>query len=293
MLPENPRTRLPRRFRRELSSPRRTRQAEIWLRPLTTYTWQANPVREPSNADVVRNVENLEAEFPVAAKHRAMLQALGSQFVYAKTLPGGDGRQLGVALARFSGAIEAAFGITREVMFFYSPFYDLQIRTFARAKEVLQNLPREATPDLIFFASPDDRLSIKLEDWSTLGFAAIPLENDLDSTPLEFIRLLRDHVYARDLFYETTPVRGDKFFGRKALLQELKDDIVNQRVSGIFGLRKSGKTSVLQQVGELLSSSSLITVFIDLEVLPSPPEDPTEIVHQDTRLSNQGEVARL
>lgn len=244
--------------------------------PATTYTWQANPVRQPFNAEVVRNVESLEAEFPVASRHRAMLQALGSQFVYAKTVPAGDGKQLGVALARFSGAIEAAFGITREVMFFYTPFYDLQIRTFTRAKEVLQNLPREATPDLIFFASPDDRLSIKLEDWSNLGFAAIPLRSDLESTPLEMIRLLRDHVYARDLFYETTPVRGDKFFGRKALLQELKDDIGNQRVSGIFGLRKSGKTSVLQQVGDLLSSRSLATVFVDLEVLPSPPEDPTE-----------------
>ena len=244
--------------------------------PATTYTWQANPVREPSNSDVVRNVETLEAEFPVAAQHRAMLQALGSQFVYAKTVPAGDGKQLGVALARFSGAIEAAFGITREVMFFYSPFYDLQIRTFTRAKEILQNLPREATPDLVFFASPDDRMTIKLGDWSTLGFSAIPLQSNLDSTPLEIIRLLRDHVYARDLFYETTPVRGDKFFGRKALLQELKDDIVNQRVSGIFGLRKSGKTSVLQQVGELLDSNSLVTVFVDLEVLPSPPEDPTE-----------------
>lgn len=244
--------------------------------PATTYTWQANPVRKPSNEDVVRNVDSLETEFPVAAQHRAMLQALGSQFVYAKNVPGGDGKQVGVALARFSGAIEAAFGITREVMFFYSPFYDLQIRTFARAKKMLQNLPREATPDLVFFASPDDRLSIKLEDWSNLGFAAIPLPNGPDFAPIEMIRLLRDHVYARDLFYETTPVHGDKFFGRKPLLQELKDDIVNQRVSGIFGLRKSGKTSVLQQIGELLITSSMVTVFVDLEVLPSPPDDPTE-----------------
>lgn len=263
------------RAARHVESASRPKQNPL-ATPATTYTWQANPVREPSNADVVRNVESLEAEFPIAAHHRALLQALGSQFVYAKTVPAGDGKQVGVALARFSGAIEAAFGITREVMFFYSPFYDLQIRTFTWAKQVLQSLPREATPDLIFFSSPDDRMSIKLGDWSTLGFSAIPLEHDLDSTPLELIRLLRDHVYARDLFYETTPVRGDKFFGRKTLLQELKDDILNQRVSGIFGLRKSGKTSVLQQVGEVLSSGSLVTVFIDLEVLPSPPEDPTE-----------------
>ena len=115
-------------------------------------------------------------------------------------MPGDERKRIGYALARFSGAIESAFGITREVMFFYSPFYDLQIRTFARAKQILQNLPREVTPDKIFFFSPDDRLTIKLEDWSNLGFSAIPLVSTLGNSPLEIIRLLRDHVYARDLF---------------------------------------------------------------------------------------------
>lgn len=243
--------------------------------PATTYTWQANPVKEPTNANTVRKVAELESAFPVAAQHRQMLQALGSQFVYANVVTGRDDKKMGYALARFSGAIEAAFGITREVMFFYSPYYDLQIRTFSRAKEILASLSREATPDLIFFASPDDRLTIKLEDWSVLGFTAIPLANELTAEPLQLVSLLRDYVYARDLFYETTPVRGERFFGRKTLMQELRDDIENQRVSGVFGLRKSGKTSVLQQLAEILRSPSLIPVFVDLEILPSPPDDPT------------------
>ncbi len=232
-------------------------------------------MKEPSNAATVRKVAELETAFPEAAKHRSMLQALGSQFVYANVVMVRDDKQLGYALARFSGAIEAAFGITREVMLFYSPYYDLQIRTFAKAKELLAGLPREATPDLIFFSSPDDRLTIKLEDWSVLGFTAIPLSNQLTSEPLELVSLLRDYVYARDLFYETTPVRGERFFGRKTLMQELRDDIENQRVSGVFGLRKSGKTSVLQQLAETLTSSTLVPIFVDLEVLPSPPDDPT------------------
>lgn len=242
--------------------------------PATTLSWQANPVKEPTNQDVIKHVQRLEAVFPEFRKHRTMLQALGSQFVYADVFVTSDDKQCGLALARFSGAIESAFGLTREVLFFYAPYFDLQSRSFKLAKDRLSRLPREVTPDLIFYSCPDDRLTFKLNEWSKLQFTAIPLPLDLDDEPIALISLLRDHIYARDLFYETTPVSGSKFFGRKTLMQELRDDIANQRVSGLFGLRKSGKTSILLQLAETLGSESLLPVFVDLETLPSPPLDP-------------------
>lgn len=245
------------------------------ITPPTIYTWQANSVAAPRNQEVLGKIAALEKLFPVAAEHRKMLKALGSQFVYAKTFTAPDGKTLGLALARFSGAIEAAFGITREVMFFYTPYRDLQIRTFTWAKEELASLSRDATPDLVLFHAPDERLTIKLEDWSRLTFTAIPLDARLNPDPISLVSLIREHVYARDLFYETTPVRGDRFFGRKTILQELRDDVTNQRVSGLFGLRKSGKTSILLQLAELIESDTWVPVFVDLEVLPSPPSDPT------------------
>jgi hypothetical protein len=257
----------------EPALPAKTAPAEVT--PPTIYTWQANSVAEPRNQEVLGRIAALEKLFPVAAEHRKMLKALGSQFVYAKTFRAPDGKNLGLALARFSGAIEAAFGITREVMFFYTPYRDLQIRTFTWAKEELASLSRGATPDLVLFHSPDERLTIKLEDWSRLAFTAIPLDARLNPDPISLVRLIREHVYARDLFYETTPVRGDRFFGRKTILQELRDDVTNQRVSGLFGLRKSGKTSILLQLAELIESDTSVPVFVDLEVLPSPPSDPT------------------
>ncbi len=251
-----------------------SRPARQSVTPATTLSWQANPVKEPTNEEVLKHVQRLESVFPEARKHRSMLRALGSQFVYADVFVTTDGRQCGLALARFSGAIESAFGLTREVLFFYAPYFDLQSRSFKLAKDRLASLPREVTPDLIFYSCPDDRLTFKLNEWSTLQFTAIPLPTSLDDEPIALISLLRDHIYARDLFYETTPVSGSKFFGRKTLMQELRDDIANQRVSGLFGLRKSGKTSILLQLAETLASESLIPVFIDLETLPSPPTDP-------------------
>ncbi|MHA4875577.1 hypothetical protein ACX0FC_19580, partial [Enterococcus faecium] len=73
-----------------------------------------------------------------------------------------------------------------------------------------------------------------------------------DEDELSLITLLRDYIYARDLFYMTTPVYGASFFGRRTLLQSMRDDVFNQRVTGVFGLRKSGKTSILMQLKEEL-----------------------------------------
>ncbi|MEU6643401.1 hypothetical protein ABZ863_12720 [Saccharomonospora sp. NPDC046836] len=93
----------------------------------------------------------------------------------------------------------------------------------------------------MFFWSSDQRLRVKLDDWNSGAFLAIPLNITDDDGPVGFVSRLRDYIFARDLFYETTPVRGDSFFGRKQLLQNLKDDIEQRRVSGLFGLRKAGK----------------------------------------------------
>lgn len=130
--------------------------------------------------------------------------------------------------------------------------------------------------------SPDQRLRIKLNDWSRPAKLAIPLLID-DEDELSLITLLRDYIYARDLFYMTTPVSGASFFGRRTLLQSMRDDVFNQRVTGVFGLRKSGKTSILMQLKEELQEDKVVTVLMDLEAFPSPPEDPTDDIVSDLR----------
>lgn len=246
--------------------------------------WNAGAVRAPSHEDVLRNVARLVRDFPVAAQHQQALTRLGSQIFYAGPCKVPSFEDSYVALVRFSGAIEAAFGLTREVMFFYSRHKDLQIRTFKAAQKALADLPREVTPDIMFFWAPDPRLREKVDDWSTGGFLTIPLILADPDDPVSFVSLLRDYTFSRDLFYETTPVRGDRFFGRRKLLQSLKDDIQNQRVTGLYGLRKAGKTSVLSQLSEILESPTTVVVLRDLESLPSPPDDPIPELLRDLRL---------
>lgn len=244
-------------------------------------TWNTGAVKPSTHPDTLRNLQRLKREFPVVEDHQEILARLGSQFVYSVAGRVHKFEDCGYALVRFSGAIENAFGLTREVFFFYSPHKDLQIRTFRAAKNALVALEREVTPDMMFLWSPDTRLREKLDDWSSGNFLSIPLTLPDDGDPIAFIKLLRDYVFSRDLFYETTPVQGDRFFGRRRLLQTLRDDIRNQRVAGLFGLRKAGKTSVLSELAQNLTGPDTILILRDLESLPSPPDDPVPILLKD------------
>lgn len=211
-----------------------------------------------------------------------MLAELGSQMVHAQRVSQNGVNRCSLSLVRFSGAIEAAFGLTREVMFFYSPYHDLQIRELEAAKNALRGLKRDVTPDIIFLWSPDVRAQQKLDDWSQGGnLLAIPLASINESDPVALISLLRDFIYARDLFYESTPVRGDRFYGRRQLLQSMRDDVTSQRVVGLFGLRKAGKTSVLSELSRKIADNKRIVILRDLESLPSPPDDPIPSLIKD------------
>jgi predicted AAA+ superfamily ATPase len=59
--------------------------------------------------------------------------------------------------------------------------------------------------------------------------------------------------YDRDLFDITSPLRKDLyFFGRTDLINKLVDRHSSNENSGVFGLRRSGKTSLIYAVERLM-----------------------------------------
>lgn len=247
-----------------------------------TSGWHAGAVPAPQHRNLLASIDRLGRKFPIFQAHLEAFQKLGSQVVYAGMCSQQGFRDCAVAHVRFSGAIENGFGFTRQVALFYSPHSDLQSRTFKAATRELKAGGQSVTPDVFFMSSPDERLKMKLRDWSDASAVAIPLDINEDDE-FSLITLLRDHIYARDLFYETTPVHGASFFGRRTLIQSLRHDVFKQSVTGIFGLRKSGKTSILMQLKEELKEDNIVTVLMDLETFPSPPEDPTDDIVDELR----------
>lgn len=184
-----------------------------------------------------------------------------------------------IGLIRLSLTLETMFGLTREVAIIYSPHPDLQIRLYNAVPTFLTNLPREVTKHVVLISSPDLRLAQKLDDWGNIGMTGIPIPQKWDTNrepSQSLLRILEQRLFSQDLYAETAPVVGPSFFGRQILLQSLADDIRSRRVPGVFGLRKTGKTSLLKRLGEQLSEASspqYIFVLRDLESLPSLPRE--------------------
>lgn len=239
-------------------------------------------IRRPIDLDVQHHLARLENAIPVAREHRLAFRDLGSEYVYAREIEGWELRDITgawVALIRFGLAVETMFGLTREVAILYTTHRDLQIRTFNAIPKVMTALPREVTPEVVLVSSPDPRQEQKLDDWSDVRLTAIPIPQvieDPSESSRVILRTLEQRLFTRDLYAETSPVSGAGFFGRQRLLQSLLDDIESRRVPGIFGLRKTGKTSILKRLGQLLGESGsqkYIFVLRDLESLPSVPRE--------------------
>lgn len=81
--------------------------------------------------------------------------------------------------------------------------------------------------------------------WERIGTNLLPLEE-----------VLPTHLPACDIFQRKDPVTGLQFVGREALIAELSKALKARRAIGVFGLRKSGKTSVMRAVTDRLDPES-------------------------------------
>ncbi|MFJ5988856.1 hypothetical protein [Lentzea sp. NPDC092896] len=241
--------------------------------------FRVGAVRPPRSPTLVKRIAEFLEAFPEASIHRQALQLLGSDWVFAA--PDKKNPDCWTIYIRFGSVIENLFDITREIVAYYSPYEDLQIRSFDRLERAVQLGTRSVTPDLRALYSRDSANRKKVRDWAKGAVTTIPLDvNDTSvvEAAADLFSILAEFLSTRDLYYETLPVTGEDFFGRRTLLLSLMRDIQEHRVCGVFGLRKSGKTSVVRQVMAALEESSdpWALAFVDLETLPSPPTDPIQ-----------------
>jgi tetratricopeptide (TPR) repeat protein len=90
--------------------------------------------------------------------------------------------------------------------------------------------------------------------------------DDEDAIHRYFNQLLSEWVFQRDLYKGNFPVSGRRFFGREREIGIINQNINDGRSMGIFGLRKSGKTSILKQL-QLIRKGDIIA-YIDPEASP-------------------------
>ena len=178
-------------------------------------------------------------------------------------------------LLRLSSGMSSTFSITKEVAVFISRHSDVQSRTQLAVTNVLTEISdRDVQPGLILTMRAQTRgnsaqLESRVNGFEFIWFDALTPERLADDIVESFVeRFRRENLYER-----TRPVTADNFFGREKLLSDLSAGVRDQEVFGIFGLRKTGKTSVLK---EFQSRTPLVsprdtttrrrlTVYFDLE----------------------------
>jgi hypothetical protein len=165
------------------------------------------------------------------------------------------------------------FNIEREIAVLFSPYSKFEPRTFD-AIDIIFNkyeklrLEKICTvlisKDLDVEQKVTDILKNDQESQIIIPFSYNELLNSYDKY---FLRnRFRKHFYSRDLFSFEAPLKKDLFFfGRKDIVHQIVNRHLSNENSGIFGLRKTGKTSLIFAVERVMKKDKRQSIFIDCQ----------------------------
>lgn len=167
------------------------------------------------------------------------------------------------------------FNLRREITVIFAEYKHFEPRTFDAISEVYRRNPQHFRIDRIcsIIISKDNNVEEEIHHI---------LKNDMEMQvviPFRYSELqggdkrqlvtkrFRDY-YERDLFAFESPLKKDiYFFGRREYVHELISRHKSGENSGVFGLRRSGKTSVLQAIERAAQFTETMCVFADCQDL--------------------------
>lgn len=259
------------------------------IRPLSMFSEGAITVKDQW---VASQLSRLAATYPVASEHRKAIRQLGGDFTYVAETEHWRGTWL--TLVRFGQVIEGQLGLGAEVPLVYDSHNDLQQSFIYRLKEYLEALPSEhghVSDAISLWWSLDPRTEDKLLDWSRPTRTLIPMPRTADVDVQTLHKTLRQQIYSRDVYSQKGAVSGEGFYGRRSLMSAVQGSLDDGRVVGIFGLRKTGKSSVLHQMrakavlADRDTGKKRAFVYQDLEDLSDFSGDPVVELVEDLRVA--------
>lgn len=163
------------------------------------------------------------------------------------------------------------FGISYELLLVYSRFPEIQPRTMQAINGIFNSDPAKGRVEtlvcVIVAEDPNakewvSKYTIDNQDLRTyVVFNAEQLLYDKKIT--SYINLFRAQLTERDLFDIQLPLLDDLyFFGREDLLHSIIDSVKKCENRGIFGLRKTGKTSLLYKIERTIRQGKIGQSFI-------------------------------
>lgn len=165
------------------------------------------------------------------------------------------------------------FNFELEIAVCFSDYTTLEPRTLDAYELVYsQNPGFRIEKTITILLSKDNDVRTKLQDilkkdqeyQIIIPFSYKEILENKDSF---FIRnRFKEFFYSRDLFSFQNPLTKDfYFFGRKELIHNIVSKHNSNENSGLFGLRKTGKTSIVYGIQRVLKNSNQCSVYIDCQ----------------------------
>ncbi len=164
-----------------------------------------------------------------------------------------------------SKTVAETFGFEYDLLLVYSPYSEMQPRVMQAISTLFVDSPAKGRVEnyLCILISDDpnakewvNNYTIQHQDLRSY----VVFYTDTLKTKQKYSTqsIFRAQLRERDLFDVQLPLLDDLyFFGRQTILREIQDNIRRCENSGIFGLRKTGKTSILFKIRRTISELNL------------------------------------
>ena len=208
---------------------------------------------------------------------KQIIRYLGKKYWYvtrAEQLKIAKNSTARVAFIKPTPAITHSFNLSREVIVVFSSYSELEPRTIDAIDSIdLQGLRTEEICSVIISGDPNVEKTISSfirtsqESRIFVPFQYEELKTHQDDDEY-LVNKFRKYFYSRNLFGIQDPLKKELyFFGRNEFVQELVNKHLCGENAGIFGLRKTGKTSIIYSIKRTLDKKNAIAVVIDCETL--------------------------
>lgn len=181
-------------------------------------------------------------------------------------------------LMKPSPSITNAFNLHREIVVAFSPYDSFEPRSIDAIEYLnIQELRLEEICSVLISKDNDVEQKVSTilksnqEARVIIPFSYSEIIKNIKNKDY-LSNKFRKNFYSRDLFAIQDPLKKDLyFFGRTELIHSIINKHLSGENAGIFGLRKTGKTSILYGVERALERKKSISVFIDCQTLHLKP----------------------
>ncbi len=182
------------------------------------------------------------------------------------------GSDYSFAFLRPTEKIQEAFRLEREILVIMLRYDTFDTRILDFVDKLMFEYHNRLDKLCFLLVSNDSKIQDKIKELTLRepeSRIIVPYHYDeffLDNAQESIWDRLKEQFYGRDLFSFESPLQNDTyFFGRNEFVHFFYDKYRTGENSGLFGLRKIGKTSVLYALERQLIAREEFSIFIDCQ----------------------------